>query len=200
MVTPQQQVVVDFLAAHPGRCFTPRETLEVGGHKPDPREVDARRRILFRLAAKGAVSKTGDGKYAAGTAVAAAPSKSTATDPWGNEYSEVDARQVISDALKYYFGRKALRENPSRLARESFLAGAFMSGRPLPQPTVQVAPVASPVAPAGPTAPPSAALPSGWTTDTLAKKLGAAVKRGAVTYQALADQTGLAEDHLRRYG
>ena len=209
--TDRQARVVTWLQAHPGD-WTLKEILRGIG---EPHDGDAAARssgIVTSLAKQGKItgvqvnSRLKKWRYGGNPNVLAVSAEpALVSDPWGDEISEQEAQGIVKRALAFYFDHLAdsrAKDAKRRLKRELFICGAFMSGRPLPSPAapVIVNNSASPAAISEPGGPPGKSLPKGWTTDTLAKKLGSAVKRGATTYQSVADKVGLAEDHVRRYG
>ena len=194
--------IAAWLKANPGG-HPIKEILAGCGFPCSPQDCSKFGGVFGTLAREGMASKTtlpgkrvlwsADGS---GPATVAKVSDRCVLDPWGVEITEEDAQRVIADAVKCYLERPSVRKDPRSYARTAYILGAYMSGRPLPTPQIVQAQSADPVS----GSPSSKPLPAGWTTETLAQKIGNAEKKNRLSYAKVAEQTGISEDFLRRYG
>lgn len=224
-LTAAQRKGVEVLA-RAGRPLTAREVLiGMGEKKVDRAMVANYRRILVRLETYGVLSRPDPGLFqfvpgslesspaamqgsAPVEAPAAAP-KSLVVDPWGTEVTEADVRQVMADAVKCYLKDLRKRRKHEEADRVAFLAGAYLTGRPMPHAVAPVVQRVAPSAPAephpAPEAPPDTSgafvrlpLPQGWTTDTYLQKAKSALAKGLLDVTSLAAKMNLGSDYVEK--
>ena len=206
----KQQKVLSWMRANPGEHVL-QDILKGAGYPHDSQACSANAGVLTALAKKGEIAgrKTGSRSRVwsfspggtgtvAQNAVAAIPDPVLVTDPWGDEVTEKDAQGVIKNALAYYFDHlmdSKARGSKKKAKRELFIAGAFMTGRPLPVP---VAPVINQISQAAPIAEPEAEpmMPADLDYRGFAKLATAALKAGRLNVKDVAEIVNIGSQYV----